>query len=148
MEAVTVTVQPIIKLLVDDTDDTNNPVLEVQASANDRVTFQQIVLYSEFELKQAEEIHKLIVSHSPRDPNQKIAWLEDLDDNAFASADHDPYERNPYERGSEKPVFGPEPPPKHLAPKECYLWDADDLDLEERLAREFEEQEERREQRK
>ena len=148
MEAVRVITNPIINLLVDDKDDTNNPVLEVQVSADDREIFQQIVLHSEFELNQAEEVHKLIVFHSPRDPNQKIAWLEDLDDDAFATADHDPYERNPYEQGSEKPVFGPEPPPKQLVPKECYLWDADDLDLEERLAREFEEQENRREQQK
>ena len=135
MEAVTVTTQPIINLLVDDTDDTNNPVLEVQASTDDRTTFQQIVLYSEFELQQAEEIHKLIVFHSPRDPSQKIAWLEDLDDIAFASADHDPYERDPYKRESERPVFGPEPPPKYSVPKERCLWDEDDLNFEERLAR-------------
>ena len=146
METVTVTSQPIIKLLVDDTDDSNNPVLEVQANADDRVTFQQIVLHSELELRQAEEVHKLIVFHSPRDPSQKLPWLEDLDDIAFAPADHDPYGRNPYEQ--DRPVFGPEPPPKHPVPKECYLWDGDDLDLEERLAREFEEQEERSEQQK
>ena len=96
MEAVTVTTKPIINLLVDDTDDTNNPMLEVQASADDRETFQQIVLYSEFELNQAEEVHKLIVFHSTRDPNQKIDWLEDLDSVSFASAGHDPYGRNPY----------------------------------------------------
>ena len=91
MEAVRVITNPIINLLVDDKDDTNNPVLEVQVSADDREIFQQIVLHSEFELNQAEEVHKLIVFHSPRDPNRKIDWLEDLDNVSFASADHDPY---------------------------------------------------------
>ena len=144
MEAVTVTINPAINLLVDDTDDTTNPVLEVQTSEdNEGKIFQQIVLYSDFELDQAEEVHKLIVFHLPRDPNQKIAWLEDLDNVAFASAEHDPYKRE-----SERPAFGPEPPPKYSVPKECCSWDEDDLDFEERLAREFEEQEKKSEQRK
>ena len=145
MEAVTVTNNPSINLLVDDTDDTNNPVLEVQISAtNQERIVQQIVLYSEFELKQAEEIHKLIVFHSPRDPNRKIDWLEKLDDDAFASADHDPYGRSPYKQEPSKPVFGPEPPPKYPVPKEYYSRNEeeyDDLDFQEQLAREFEEQE-------
>ena len=113
MEAVTVTRNPTINLLVDDTNDTTNRVLEVQTSAdNKEKIFQQIVLYSDFELNQAEEVHKLIVFHLPRDPNQKINWLEDLDNVAFASAEHDPYERE-----SNRPVFGPEPPPKYPVPK-------------------------------
>ena len=144
MEAVTVTSNPAINLLVDDTDDTTNPVLEVQTSEdNEGKIFQQIVLYSDFKWDQAEEVHKLIVFHSPRDPYQQIDWLEDLDNEAFASAEH-----NPYERGSERPVFGPEPPPKYSVPKERCPWDEDDLDFEERLAREFEEQEKRSEQQK
>ena len=93
MEAIMITNNPAINLLVDNTDDTNNPVLEVQASTdNKEAIFQQIVLYSEFELNQAAEVHKLIVFHSPRDPNQKIDWLEELDGVAFASTEHDPYE--------------------------------------------------------
>ena len=109
-----------INLLVDDTDDTTNPVLEVQTSEdNEGKIFQQIVLYSDFELDQAEEVHKLIVFHSPRDPNQKIDWLEDLDNVAFASAEHDPYEQE----SEKRPVFGPEPPPKYSVPKEYCSWD-------------------------
>ena len=92
MEAITIANNPTINLLVDDTDDTHNPVLEVQANTDNReAMFHQIVLYSEFELDQAEEIHKLIVFHYPRDPNQEIEWLEELDENAFASAEHNPY---------------------------------------------------------
>ena len=139
-----VTSNPTINLLVEDKNDTTNPVLEVKASAdNKEKIFQQIVLYSDFELNQAEDVHKLIVFHSPRDPNQKIDWLENLDNVAFASAEHDPYERE-----SNRPVFGPEPPPKYSVPKECCSWDKDYLDFEEQLAREFEEQEKRSEQRK
>ena len=142
MEAVTVTTKPIIKLLVDDTNDTSNPVSEVQASADDRETFQQIVLYSEFELNQAEEVHKLIVFHLPRDPKQKIDWLEDLDDVAFASTDHDPYGRNPYGREPTRTVPGTEPPTRCPISRECHQWAENDLEFEEQLAREVDEQEE------
>ena len=142
MEAVTVITNPIVNLLVDDTDDTNNPVLEVQVSADDREIFQQIVLYSEFELNQAEEVHKLIGFHSPRDPNQKIDWLEDLDNVSFASADHDPYGRNPYGQELNKTASEPELPPRYPVPKEYHQWAEDDLEFEEQLSREFEEQEE------
>ena len=141
MEAVRVITNPIINLLVDDKDDTNNPVLEVQVSADDREIFQQIVLHSEFELNQAEEVHKLIVFHSPRDPNRKIDWLEDLENVSFASADHDPYGRSPYRREPSEPLSGPEPPTRHPVPEEYQQWVKDDLEFGEQLAREFEEQE-------
>ena len=140
MEAITITNNPAINLLVDDTYSTNNPVLEVQANTDHKeAIFHQILLYSEFELDQAAEIHKLIVFHSPSDSNQKIDWSEELDENAFASAEHDPYERE-----QSRPMLGPEPPPKYPVPNEYYSWtedDNDDLDFEEELAREFEEQE-------
>ena len=80
MEAIKIANNPDINLLVDDYDDTNNPILEVQASVDNEGTtvYQQIVLYSEFELDQAKVFHRLIVFHSPRDPNEKIDWLEEL----------------------------------------------------------------------
>ena len=136
MEAIRIANNPAILLLVDNTDDTNNPVLEVQANSDNRETiFHQIVLYSEFELDQAAEIHKPIVFHSP---NQKIEWLEELDENAFASAEHDPYELE-----QSRPVFGPEPPPKYPVPNEYYSRKDDyyNLDFEEEIERELEEHE-------
>ena len=133
----------MLQQLVGDKDDTTNPVLEVQTSEDSEgKIFQQIVLYSDFKLNQAEEVHRLVVFHLPRDPNQKIDWLEDLDNVAFASAEHDPYKRE-----SNRPVFGPEPPPKYSVPKECCSWGKDNLDFYEQLAREFEEQEKKRKQR-
>ena len=65
MEAIRTTNNPSINLLVDDIDDTNNPILELQASGNNEgaAVYQQILLYSEFELDQATEIHKLIIFH-------------------------------------------------------------------------------------
>ena len=92
MEAIKITHSPDIYLLVDEYDDTNNPILEVQASVDNEGTpvYQQISLYSEFELDQATEVHKLIVFHSPRDPNKQIDWLEEVDAVAFASEDWNP----------------------------------------------------------
>ena len=83
MEAIRVTERPSINLLVDTgSEDTVNPILEVQT---DNTLIQQIVLYSEYELNQAAEIHKLIAFHSPRDATEKVEWLEELDDAAFAA---------------------------------------------------------------
>ena len=74
MEAIRITDNPSINLLgYIDTDDTTNPILEVQASADSKeVIFQQIALYSEFELNQAEQIHKLV---SQKQQLLKLSWL-------------------------------------------------------------------------
>ena len=135
MEAIKITEKPSIYLLVDtDLEDTVNPILEVQADTEG--VFQQIALYSEYELNQATEVHKLIAFHSPRDLTKKVEWLEELDDAAFATADHNPYEEryeNPplketFEQVTSGPVFGPEPPPKYCVPEGYYARAKDEYD--------------------
>ena len=127
------------------------------------------MLYSEFELDQATEIHKLLVFHSPRDPNKKVDWLEEMDAVAFATEDWNPYEEtykdlsndssekiennrdfHSNEQVSSRPVFGPEPPP-YFMPEGYYSRNKDeddDLEYEEALLREFEKEEQERENRK
>ena len=136
MEAIKITHSPDIYLLVDEYDDTNNPILEVQASVDNEGTpvYQQISLYSEFELDQATEVHKLIVFHSPRDPNKKIDWLEELDPVAYASSDWNPYEET-YENS-------PDDSSEEIPRKQST--EHDDLEYEEELSREFEREEQER----
>ena len=142
MEAIKITHSPDIYLLVDEYDDTNNPILEVQASVDNEGTpvYQQISLYSEFELDQATEVHKLIVFHSPRDPNKNIDWLKELDAVAYASADWNPYEEtyeNISDDSSEKTEANRNIPRKKST-------EHDDLEYEEELSREFEKEEQER----
>ena len=139
MEAIKIAENPDIYLLVDtDLEDMVNPILEVQADTEG--LFQQILLYSEYELNQAAEIHKLIVFHSPRDPTKRIEWLEELDNVTFATVDHNPYEET-YE---DLPLTETIEPEEHCArAKDEY----DDLNFEEEVLREFEREERERENR-
>ena len=139
MEAIKIADNPDIYLLVDtDLEDTVNPILEVQADTEG--LYQQISLYSEYELNKAAEIHKLIVFHSPRDPTKRIEWLEELDDVAFATVDHNPYE----EMYEDLPLSETIEPEEHRAgTRDEY----DDLDFEEEILREFEREERERENR-
>ena len=158
MEVIKITEKPSIYLLVDtDLEDTVNPILEVQADTEG--VFHQIALYSEYELNQATEVHKLITFYSPRDLTKKVEWLEELDDAAFATADHNPYEekyenlplKETFEQATNKPVFGPEPPPKYCVPEGYYTRAEDeynDLEFEEEILREFEKEERERESRR
>ena len=147
MEAIKIADNPSINLLVDpDLEDTVNTILEVQVDTEG--LFQQISLYSEYELNQAAEIHKLIVFHPPREPTKKIDWLEELDNIAFATADHNPHEET-YEDLPLNEIV--KRPPKYHVPKEYYSRAKDEynnLDFEEELLREFEKEEKERENRK
>ena len=110
-------------------------------------------------MNQAAEIHKLIIFHSPREQTKKIDWLEELDDIAFATADHNSYEETYEDLPLKKtvkhvpsgPVFGLEPSPKYHVPEEYYSRakdEYDDLDFEEELFRELEKEEKEIENRK
>ena len=129
MEAIKIADNPDIYLLVDtDLEDMVNPILEVQADTEG--LFQQISLYSEYELNQAAEIHKLIVFHSPRDPTKRIEWLEELDNFAFATAGHNPYEETYEDLPLSETI-------KHEEHRARTKDEHDDLDFEEEILREF-----------